>query len=149
MADITTFQGPHRFLSNFFAEPFSVPLPMCGEPVIVPTAEHAYQALKTHNPEEVTRILAARTPGAARRAGQRAEIREDWEVVKIGIMDHVLKHKFIRGSALAEQLTATGDARLVEGNNWGDTFWGVSRGEGENWLGKLLTLRRSQLGGHP
>ena len=144
MEDITAFQGPYRFLSNFFAEPFSVPVR--GEPVIVPTAEHAYQALKTHNPKDVVRILAAATPGYAKRAGQRVDLIEDWEMVRIGIMDHVLKHKFVRGSGLAERLIATGDARLVEGNNWGDTFWGVSRGEGENWLGKLLMLRRSHLG---
>ena len=107
------------------------------------------QALKTNNPEDDARIQAARTPGAAKRAGQRVDISEDWDVVRIGIMDHGLKHKFIRGSWLAEQLTATGDARLVEGNNWGDTFWGVSRGEGENWPGKLLARHRSQMGWRP
>jgi hypothetical protein len=27
---------------------------------------------------------------------------------------------------------------LIEGNTWGDTFWGVCNGVGENNLGKTL-----------
>lgn len=42
-------------------------------------------------------------------------------------------------------LVGTGDAMLVEGNTWGDKFWGVCRGEGENQLGKLLMERRAFL----
>ena len=45
-------------------------------------------------------------------------------------------------------LIATGDAVLIEGNTWGDRFWGMVRNDsgmwvGENWLGRLLTLQRS------
>lgn len=39
----------------------------------------------------------------------------------------------------------TGDAELIEGNNWGDTFWGVCNGRGENMLGKLLMEIRDYL----
>lgn len=34
---------------------------------------------------------------------------------------------------------------LIEGNTWGDTFWGVCRGKGENNLGKILMRLRSEL----
>ena len=39
------------------------------------------------------------------------------------------------------------DEVLVEYNNWGDVFWGydVEKNEGKNYLGLLLTARRSEL----
>ena len=30
------------------------------------------------------------------------------------------------------------EGEIVEENTWGDTFWGVCKGVGENHLGKLL-----------
>lgn len=39
----------------------------------------------------------------------------------------------------------TGNAELIEGNTWNDTFWGVCNGEGENNLGKLLMKVRTNL----
>ena len=35
-------------------------------------------------------------------------------------------------------LLKTGTAELIEGNWWGDTFWGVFNGAGQNHLGRLL-----------
>jgi len=34
---------------------------------------------------------------------------------------------------------------LIEGNTWGDTYWGVCRGRGSNNLGKLLMKIREVL----
>jgi predicted NAD-dependent protein-ADP-ribosyltransferase YbiA (DUF1768 family) len=42
-------------------------------------------------------------------------------------------------------LLETGDAELIEGNDWGDTFWGVCGGKGNNFLGKLLMEVRKEL----
>ena len=44
-------------------------------------------------------------------------------------------------------LVATGDAIVIEGNTWRDTYWGVDlkTGEGENHLGKILMRVRSEL----
>lgn len=44
-----------------------------------------------------------------------------------------------------DQLLATGGVELIEGNDWGDAFWGVCGGYGQNWLGVLLMLVRSEL----
>lgn len=41
---------------------------------------------------------------------------------------------------------ATGDAILIEGNTWGDRFWGVCEGFGQNHLGHVLMRVRVQLG---
>jgi predicted NAD-dependent protein-ADP-ribosyltransferase YbiA (DUF1768 family) len=42
-------------------------------------------------------------------------------------------------------LLETKDATLIEGNTWGDQYWGVCAGVGENHLGKLLMQIRSEL----
>ena len=46
---------------------------------------------------------------------------------------------------LREQLLATGEAQLIEGNTWNDTFWGVCKGKGQNWLGRILVEVREEL----
>lgn len=50
-----------------------------------------------------------------------------------------------RNPELRDKLVATGDAEIVEGNWWGDKFWGVCRGVGENHLGKILMRIRTEL----
>lgn len=40
---------------------------------------------------------------------------------------------------------ATRDRMLIEGNDWGDTFWGMVDGEGENNLGKILMRVREEI----
>ena len=49
---------------------------------------------------------------------------------------------------MRKKLIATCQAPLVEGNHWGDIFWGVCDGKGENNLGKLLMETRSLIQGH-
>ena len=48
--------------------------------------------------------------------------------------------KFRGDIDLRSLLVATGDRELIEGNTWGDTFWGVDKntGQGENHLGRIL-----------
>jgi predicted NAD-dependent protein-ADP-ribosyltransferase YbiA (DUF1768 family) len=58
-------------------------------------------------------------------------------------MRSLLRQKFAHPS-MRERLLATGDEELIEGNWWGDTFWGVCNGEGQNQLGKLLMRVRHE-----
>jgi hypothetical protein len=60
-------------------------------------------------------------------------------------MRELLARKFAPGSELAARLLTTGDAPLVEGTTWGGRFRGVCRGEGQNWLGRLLMEQRDRL----
>ena len=60
-------------------------------------------------------------------------------------MRSLLAQKFRLGQPLGLRLIATGDAELVEGNTWGDRYWGVVDGVGENRLGELLMDRRAEL----
>jgi ribA/ribD-fused uncharacterized protein len=139
MTRITRFAGEHAFLSNFH------PSPIVLGGWAYPTLEHAYQACKTTDPGLAIAIRDARTPGQAKRLGQRVTLRPGWECAKLGIMEGLLAIKFGYGTDLARLLLATGDAELVEGNTWGDRFWGVCRGSGENHLGRLLMKRRAQI----
>ena len=135
---IERFAGEYRFLSNFFRRP----LTWKGERW--PTAEHAYQAAKCRRPEQFRMIRNAPSPGAAKRMGRKVEMRGDWDRVKEDVMLSIVRAKF-EDSYLRRLLVATGDAVLIEGNEWGDRFWGVCRGTGENRLGKILMRVRTEL----
>lgn len=136
---ITSFRGEYRFLSNFYPRKFYY------QGRIWRTAEHVYQASKAADISDYLRISKLRTPGEAKRAGQRVELRKDWERTKRRVMLGALRAKF-RDAELAERLRGTGDAELIEGNSWGDTYWGQSPiGYGFNHLGRLLMQVREEV----
>ena len=135
---IDRFEGKYEFLSNFYPSPISY----LGRPFA--TVEHMYQTYKTLDPTWQRDIQYAKTPGMAKRIGQQCPIREDWETIKFVIMLSALRHKFST-SPLRLQLLNTGDARLIEGNDWGDRIWGKVNGVGENHLGRLLMQVRSEI----
>jgi hypothetical protein len=149
---ITSFRGDYAFLSNFHESPLHI-----GS-VVYPTVEHAYQCLKVnqHLPGSVLerdRILHRRdalgaagytSPGSAKARGAVCPLRSGWEEAKLALMCALLRRKFSEHRDLRALLEATGDAILVEGNEHGDTYWGVCRGSGSNHLGHLLMLVRSR-----
>jgi len=136
MQVINSFQGQYRFLSNFY------PAQLEFHGTMWPTSEHAYQAAKTMDLEGKRLIQEANSPGAAKRAGRRVKIRSDWEKSKVLIMHQIVEAKFLQNPDLLLKLHETGDARLVEGNTWNDTFWGICDGRGENHLGTILEIVR-------
>lgn len=130
---ITVFEGRWRCLSNFhgFHE-------IILDGASYPTLEHAFQASKTLDPELREAIRRVSTPGRAKGLGRKVPLRPDWDAIKIDVMRELLRQKFSYPD-LAEALDATGNAELIEGNWWGDRFWGQCPvGVGENWLGRLL-----------
>lgn len=137
---IIDFRGEYRWLSNFAEAKVE------WEGRHYPTTEHAYQAAKTEIVEEIEQIQQAKTPGKARRLGQKVTLRDDWEAIKITVMQALLKQKF-QIPEYRDLLLETGNHHLMEGNTWGDEFWGVSieTGMGTNHLGRLLMDIRAQL----
>ncbi|MFC5849156.1 SLOG family protein [Deinococcus petrolearius] len=137
---ITSFRGAFAFLSNFHA------LPVKFEGVTYATVEAAFQAAKTLDLRIRRRIAQAKTPAAARALGRdrRLQLREDWEKVKVGIMEDLLRQKF-QDPTLARSLMATEGRSIQEHNTWGDQFWGISKGSGQNMLGLLLMKVRQDL----
>ncbi len=136
---IDSFQGEYRFLSNFFRSP------VVYNNEYYPTGEHAYQAAKCTNKYDHDMVQAAFTAGKAKRLGLTMALRKDWEQVKYNVMYGIVKAKFSQVWGMRERLLATGDAELIEGNDWGDVIWGVCDGVGTNWLGKILMQVRSEL----
>ncbi len=131
---ITSFTGDYRWLSNFFIEPDWT------------CVEWEYQQAKCGNAACRRRFSGLESqPGKAKALGRRVPLRPDWEDVKIQIMLFYVERKFRQHSKLGALLKATGDAQLIEGNTWGDTYWGVCRGRGANMLGAILMDVRERL----
>lgn len=138
MNAITSFDGEYRWLSNFWYAAVSA----FGR--TFPTVEHAYQACKSIDPLDHQKIAWCKTPSQAKKAGKLLKKREDWDQVKLYVMEELLIQKF-QHATMRKLLLDTGDAELIEGNTWGDTFWGVCNGIGENHLGKLLMKIRKMI----
>lgn len=128
---IDDFRGQHNFLSNFFP----ITIIVGGE--TYPSVEHAYQAHKAVRDGDHRAIRNALHPAIAKKMGKKIKIRPDWEEVKVRVMLDCLHAKF-NDPELRRKLMSTEDDWLIEGNWWGDRFWGVCGGEGQNWLGELL-----------
>jgi len=129
---IRSFRGKYFFLSNFCQSY------IWTGGLFFPTVEHAYQASKAWLMCDAKKIQKAATPSKAKRLGRKIKVLQpDWRFNRLKTMEKLLKRKFAK-PAFMKRLLATGDARLVEENTWGDTFWGKCDGEGKNYLGKLL-----------
>jgi hypothetical protein len=59
-------------------------------------------------------------------------------------MTEIIRLKF-QNPGLKAKLLATGNQELIEGNTWGDCYWGVCEGNGQNHLGKILMQVREEL----
>jgi ribA/ribD-fused uncharacterized protein len=144
---VDRFEGEFRFLSNFYM----CPLRVGG--LAWPSAEHAFQGLKSPNPDMHRLIAALPTPGEAKRGGRTLNLRPDWERVKKQVMLTVLLAKFTQNPELGARLADTADMAdplLTEGNYWHDNYWGAcfcdrckfARKPGLNYLGRLLMAVR-------
>lgn len=137
--NITSFQNQHRWLSNFF------PSIVSFASGTYPTVEHAYQASKTRDAKQRDQIRLTATPGQAKRLGRYVTLRDDWDEVKLIIMHNLVWVKFTRHPTLTQLLLDTGGVKLIEGNNWGDTYWGMCNGIGQNQMGRILMNIRDKL----
>jgi ribA/ribD-fused uncharacterized protein len=107
--------------------------------------EHAYQAQKSLDPAIQKMVRDCPTPNTAKQMARKVQLRPDWEQVKNGIMLELLREKF---SSEPERsiLLSTGAENLVEGNWWGDRYWGQCPvGNGKNMLGLMLMHVRAEL----
>ncbi len=139
-AVVKRFRGDYYFLSNFYEAPVRY------DGLRYTNNEAAFQAQKCLTEEEKKRFTTL-GPGEAKRLGRRVKLRPDWDEVRIGIMEGVVRAKFNQNAELRRLLLATGDAELREGNTWRDMFWGVDleTGRGRNELGKILMKLRDDL----
>lgn len=145
MNKILGFFKEYRFLSNFYAAEVE------WEGKKYRSTEHAYQAAKSLDPIVRENIRNHPKFVDAKKLGGELDCRPDWEDVKIGVMEDVVRQKFTKHQDLKEMLLATGDAYLEETNYWHDCFWGVCTCNGPkcktgaNNLGKILMKIREEI----
>lgn len=132
---IDSFTDEYFFLSNFYLHEITY------EGIRYPSTEHAYQAAKTVNRDKRMDCLTM-TAGQSKRWGKTLELRPNWNNLRLTVMADIIGQKFHVDSPLAVKLVETWPHELVEGNHWNDTFWGVCRGVGDNWLGRILMNHR-------
>lgn len=136
---IRSFVGPYCFLSNFHRCNVKI-----GE-FTYPSAEHAYQAQKSVNDLMHECFTRLPTAGHAKRLGNTLNLPANWHEVKVAVMRQVVLAKFEQNRPLRMLLISTGKEELIEGNTWGDVFWGVVGNQGHNHLGKILMDVRGAL----
>lgn len=146
---IDRFTGPHHLLSNFHTHPLT------WNGITYPSAEHAFNAAKTLDPNEAATVTNAPTPAAAKRAGRRVTLRSEWDNhLRYQTMRDITHAKY-QDPDLHHRLLATGDALLIEGNTHHDQTWGDCRCSthapwpGHNHLGRTLMAERSHLRNDP
>lgn len=138
MKQIDVFKGRYFFLSNFF----SAPVTWNGRTYL--NNEAAFQSAKCIK-DSMRDKFTHLDPSRAKRAGRTTKLRQDWEDVKEQVMYEVCFAKFTQNPDLGKKLVETGDAILVEGNDWNDRVWGMVKGVGQNKLGKILMRIREEI----
>jgi ribA/ribD-fused uncharacterized protein len=138
---ITSFTENYFYLSNFYEAPVRI-----GN-FTFKSNEAAFQAAKYQamiggdrdKSDYVATILMAKTPNDSKQLGKRVAINtEVWDAMRVKHMREIVRAKFDQNHDLRAKLMHTGSGILVEGNTWGDTFWGRCNGRGMNILGCIL-----------
>ena len=137
---IEQFSKENRWLSNF------APVEIVHEGITYPSVEHFYVAMKTDDIPTRERIAELETAGQAKKVGRLFDLPEDWDENKLVYMRLALEQKYNQ-EPYKQLLIDTGDQEIVEGNYWGDVFWGVDLKTkvGENNLGKMIMEIREEL----
>lgn len=142
---IDNFRGQYYFLSNFSPYGF-----ICKNRWEWKTVEHYFQAYKSVDNYHLHLIRKSETPAKAKKLGSSIKLRDDWDVIKVWIMETALKYKFEQNKDIKQRLVDTKDAMLIEGNMWHDNFWGDCKCNkcrnktGINVLGNLLMQIREE-----
>lgn len=90
----------------------------------------------------IDKIEAGTSKKIANKLRRLGYVRNDWDSAKIVIMIELLILKF-SDDKYYNLLQKTKGQYLVEGNDWGDTYWGSVEGRGRNILGRaLMEIRR-------
>ena len=126
-------QDRFKFLSNMYQHP------IIYNGIRYSCSESAYQANKS-NPSNLE--ICKMNGYEAKKYAKNIKIRDDWDGVKLQIMEDILRIKFSDNYLLQKLKDIQID--IVENNYWNDRFWGKCNGVGENNLGKILMKIRDE-----
>jgi len=151
---VSSFRGDYFFLSNYDQHGKFI-----WRNQVFTSGEQAFSYAKTFYPTDGNQaraqllgeaILEAKTPGEAKKLGRGAPLDlKVWDGGhKVWIMREIVHAKFAGVPEYAGKLVNTGAMMLVEGNDWGDKFWGrcldkaTGKMVGLNTLGVILMEER-------
>lgn len=148
---ICSFVDEYAFLSNFYQchlyEDVNTDKGIVG--LVFDSAEAQFQSHKTLDLTERKKFTKM-SPKDAKHYGRRVKLRKDWEEIKDDLMFWIVFRKFYNNVPLQHKLMMTGKTPIIEGNTWGDTYWGMVKKKipngnsmvdtwvGENRLGYIL-----------
>lgn len=139
--EILFFTAPFLPFDNFSAHQIEI----WGR--MFPTVEHAFQWKKfeVSNPDVSAQIIAAKSPWAVKQiSSTAANRRPDWDDVKVGIMEELLRAKVAQHEDVRNMLLESRQKNIIE-NSPVDDFWGIGRdGSGKNMVGVLLMKIRDE-----
>lgn len=135
---INSFTGNYRFLSNYY------PCEVNAFGLDFLNSEAAYQSQKFFSRQQQRQFCTLAPSEAKHLANSQHSIRPDWKQIRVEVMRAVLQSKF-SDPILRRLLADTYPHELVEGNTWGDQYWGVCNGVGKNKLGQLLMEVRQEV----
>lgn len=108
------------------------------------SAEQFYQASKFTDEAIITKIKNCSNPFLCAAMGQTREfkIREDWEQIKVAVMERAIRARFDQHPKLADRLKRS--KGTLYDHSAADDFWGF----GANVTGKILMKIREELQSH-
>lgn len=130
------FNNNYFFLSTFY--PCTIHLTIDGKICSFLNVEAAYQAQK--NPAIADKFSDIKGMEAKQFDKTLIITVPDWEHYKVKAMALALHEKY-KNRVLLFQLKSI-EGEIINDTPWGDTYWGITKGEGKNILGKLLTCIR-------
>ena len=139
--DFYSVKTPYGEFSNFAL----FPLFMDGK--FWPSSEHYYQAQKFLTEDLQELIRNAKTPfeAATIARGKEMPVRDDWDDIKDGIMEKVVREKFTFYPVLTELLLSTNNSKIYE-HTKNDCYWADCLDRtGKNKLGIIIEKVREEL----
>lgn len=112
-----------------------------------PTSEHAYHSEKFEDEAIKEEIRNTRSAHDAFRLSRTYEnkYRKDWNGVRVGVMEDILRAKLEQHTYVKKKLLETGTREIIESSPK-DAFWGWGPNkDGENQLGKLWMKLREEI----
>lgn len=133
-----------QFLSNFYSDDIYYKFSTYK------SAEHFYQATKCKKDSDIEKIHSAESAREAKILGKFVEPRPNWTKIKAGVMEKILRIKFLKNKRMKKLLRNTGNTTLIQLNYWHDTYWGCCictqhARTGQNMLGTILMKIRAKI----
>lgn len=130
------FRDNFAFLSNFY------PCTINTKHGVFRSSEHLYQASKSQSPL-IWETVRNHPSKGLKAFAKTIDIRNDWDIVKLPIMEKILNLKFTQHPDLKAKLQKISGI-IIEHNEWHDNYWGsctcnrCKDRKFNNYLGQLL-----------